>query len=101
MKKHIGALAILFILAATACKKEPQINLTGTWSGSASGIIYRFFDDSRFQQSDMPGKQWVWKMAGNDVLFYGNPERTWKIIYALEDEFQVLELTDTLTLYRK
>jgi len=103
MKRMLKITALLLaILAFAQCKKESQINLTGTWCTLVPIELYYFTDDSRFTQATRPGEQWIYEQRGGEIRFFGTPERTWKILYALEDEFQVVELeTDTLTLFRK
>lgn len=73
--------------------------MTGTWMDSASGIVYRFFDDSRFQQSDMLGEQWIWETKADRVFLHGSPERLWRIEYETPDLIQVIE-TDTFKIQR-
>jgi hypothetical protein len=41
--------------------------MTGAWHRD-NGATYSFYEDSRFQQSDKPGAQWVWIKKGNQVL---------------------------------
>lgn len=91
-----------FVFVASACKKEePQIALTGTWCTLVPLELYYFTDMSVFSQATRPGEQWIYDQRGNEIKFFGTPDRTWRIVYALEDEFQVVEETDTLTLFRK
>lgn len=108
--KLFSARLAVFIITAiltaamciAACKKEQQINLTGTWCTLVPLELYYFTDMSVFSQATRTGEQWIYDQRGNEIKFFGTPDRTWRIIYALEDEFQVVEFeTDTLTLFRK
>lgn len=104
MNTDMKKLIVLLLLSglASTCAKESQINLTGAWCTLVPIEMYYFTDDGRFTQATRPGEQWIYEQRGGEIRLFGNPERTWKILYALEDEFRVVELeTDTLTLYRK
>lgn len=82
-----------------ACTKSNSENtMTGVWIRD-TGTEYLFFDDSRFQQSDLPGQQWIWDKKGKKVFFYGNPERTWTVDFITGDNIRVIE-TDTFELIR-
>lgn len=101
MKKLI-ALLLITGLFCTCKKDEQQINLTGAWCTLVPIEMYYFTDDSRFTQAARPGEQWIYEQRGGEIMLFGNPNRTWKILYALEDEFRVVESEkDTLTLFRK
>lgn len=101
-------LALVLILAAAAlaifgrCTKaeQGQPDMTGQWCRDDSAVTYSFFDDSRFQQSDRPGEQWIWKQGAGTVHLYGNPERHWFIAFDGPNEVRVIE-TDTFTIYRQ
>lgn len=92
----------IIAISIMACKKDPQINLTGTWCTLVPLELYYFTEDGEFTQATRPGEEWTYDQRGGEIRFSGTSERTWKILYSLEDEFQVVEFeTDTLTLYRK
>ena len=88
------------LLVFSACIKLDQPNeMTGVWS-SDDGIIYSFFDDSRFKQSDLPGQQWIWEKKGVRIFFYGSPDRIWTVDFVDQTHVQVIE-TDTFNIERK
>lgn len=102
MKKKLTffliALALLMFLGL-CCEKQPD-GITGTWVRYSPDITYHFFDDSRFQQSDHVGKQWVWEQIGNDVYLHGTPERVLCIEFREANEALVIE-QDTFVILRK
>lgn len=101
-KLRILLVIVGFAFSASACKKdEPKIALTGTWCTLVPLELYYFTDMSVFSQATRPGEQWIYDQRGNEIKFFGTPDRIWRIVYALEDEFKVVEETDTLTLFRK
>lgn len=92
------AIAAALFLFANGCAKEQPETLTGQWR-DAGGVVYSFFDDSRFQQSDQPGQQWIWEKKGATVQFYGNPDRAWVLLYLGRDSVRAIE-TDTFAIIR-
>ncbi len=92
--------ATMVILAACAKQDHGQQDITGVWVRTAPAIEYRFFDDSRFQQSDIPGEQWIWKQGVGRVRLIGNPERSWEVLFLSDTRARVVE-TDTFEIERK
>lgn len=98
--KRLNIIFALFLLLA-ACTKQQQNNMTGVWA--SAGVTYYFFDDSRFQQSDRPGEQWVWTFAKGRVNLYGNGgamDRLWAVEFLTPDRVQVIE-QDTFEIWRQ
>lgn len=101
-------LALVLILASAAaaifgrCAKaeQGQPDMTGQWCRDDSDVTYSFFDDSRFQQSDRPGEQWIWKQGAGRVDLLGNPQRLWLVAFDGPNEVRVIE-SDTFTIYRQ
>ena len=93
----VPILGLMLILACT--KSEPVNEMTGVWARD-NGVIYSFFDDSRFQQSDKAGQQWIWEKKGTRIFFYGNPERVWTVDFQGVNDVTVIE-TDTFKINRK
>lgn len=101
-------LALVLILAAAAlaifgrCTKveQGQPDMTGQWFRDDNNTTYSFFDDSRFQQSDRAGEQWIWKQGAGRVDLLGNPQRLWLVAFDGSNEVRVIE-TDTFTIYRQ
>lgn len=89
---------ILSLSAFSCTKQEPPNTMTGVWHRD-NGTTYSFFDDSRFRQSDEPGKQWVWEKKGTRVFLYGQPDRVWTVDFIGMDEVEVIE-TDTFKITR-
>ena len=96
------AVFVAAMVILTACTKHEhrQPDITGVWVRTAPAIEYRFFDDSRFQQSDMPGEQWIWEQEAGTVCLYGNPERSWDVVSLSDTRARVVEL-DTFEITRK
>lgn len=92
--------AAMVILAACAKQDQGQQDITGVWVRTAPAIEYRFFDDSRFQQSDIPGEQWIWKQEVGRVRLLGNPERYLGVMFLSDTRARVVE-TDTFEIERK
>lgn len=92
--------ATMVILAACAKQDQGQPDITGAWGRTAPAIEYRFFDDSRFQQSDLPGEQWIWKQEVGRVRLLGNPQRVWSVVFLSDTRARVVE-TDTFEIERK
>lgn len=91
---------LFWIFIFFACTKQDATNtMTGVWLRD-NGTTYSFFDDSRFQQSDQPGKQWVWEKKGTRVFLYGTPDRVWTVDFIGADEVEVIE-TDTFIITRQ
>lgn len=78
-----------------SCHK-PAYDLTGEWSRGS--VVYSFFDDSRFKQSDLSG-QWVWQLKGDALYLYGQPDREMKVEWVSSDEVKMIEV-DTFNLIR-
>lgn len=97
--KRILKFCTIAVLLLVACTKEQTNAITGTWA--RPGVVYSFFDDSRFQQSDKPGEQWIWSQDGETVNLYGNPERVWRVVFLAADSVQVVEQADTFTIRRQ
>lgn len=108
-----GIVKLFFIALATAvfvaaivifstCTKQDQgkPEITGIWVRAAPAIEYRFFDDSRFQQSDLPGEQWIWEQEAGRVHLFGNPQRDWSVVFLSDTRARVVE-TDTFEIDRK
>lgn len=94
------AISLLILNCIIYCtKQEPPNTMTGVWHRD-NGATYSFFEDSRFQQSDKPGAQWVWIKKGNQVYLYGNPDRFWTVDFLGRDEVAVIE-DDKFTITRK
>jgi hypothetical protein len=101
-----GVVVLIFItlMSITFCnctKQEPvrPTPMTGVWHRD-NGATYSFFEDSRFQQSDKPGAQWVWIKKGNQVYLYGNLDRFWTVDFVGRDEVIVIE-DEKFTITRK
>jgi len=99
-----GVVVLIFItlMSITFCnctKQDPPNTMTGVWHRD-NGTAYSFFEDSRFQQSDKPGDQWVWIKKGNQVYLYGNPDRFWTVDFVGRDEITVIE-DEKFTITRK
>lgn len=88
-------------MCIAACKEDSPGSMTGTWE-RANGTEYYFFDDSRFQQADRPGEQWIWKQKPSRVDLYGDGgavDRLWKIEFLDAGLVRVIE-TDTFEIMR-
>lgn len=91
---------LIFFALVLSCTKQEQANyMTGVWLRD-NGVTYSFFDDSRFRQSDAPGKQWIWEKKGTRVFLYGTPDRVWTVNFTGPDEVEVIE-TDTFKITRQ
>lgn len=77
---------------------DPAEIVTGFWIRD-NGISYSFFDDSRYQQSNLPGEQWIWERRGDRILLYGNPDREMQIKFVDPDRMRVVDM-DTFYLNR-
>ena len=93
-------LGLLALFGRCAKQEKGQPDITGIWVRTAPAIEYRFFDDSRFQQSDLPGEQWIWKQESGRVRLLGNPERSWDVVFLSDTRARVVE-TDTFEISRK
>ena len=100
MRLAIGLMILNGIIGLTmSCFKTINENsMTGTWHRD-TGTKYLFFDDSRYQQTDRPGEQWIWSQNKDKVRLIGNPERTWTVEFITDDNIRVIE-TDTFELIR-
>lgn len=86
---------VSYVSILHACHK-PAYDLTGDWSRGS--VVYSFYDDSRFKQSDLGG-QWVWQLKGDVLFLYGQPDREMKVEWVSRDEVKMIEV-DTFTLVR-
>lgn len=93
-------IAVVVVLLTACTKQESTGDLTGTWHSAQKGVTYSFFDDSRFQQSDLPGEQWIWERDRDRVHLYGTPRRLWIIEFLTADQVQVIE-QDTFQIVRQ
>lgn len=91
---------VLVVWLASCSKHDGLLDITGTWERTSSAIEYRFFDDSRFQQSDVPGGQWIWKQEAGRIRLLGNPQRTWSVFFFSGNRMRVVE-SDTFEIERK
>ena len=95
----LKVILVSIILFVACTKQEPPNTLTGVWHRD-NGATYSFYEDSRFQQSDKPGAQWVWIKKGNQVYLYGNLDRFWTVDFVGRDEVIVIE-DEKFTITRK
>lgn len=96
----LPTLGLLALFGRCAKQDQGQPDITGVWVRTAPAIEYRFFDDSRFQQSDLPGEQWIWEQEAGTVCLYGNPERSWDVVFLSDTRARVVEF-DTFEITRK
>ena len=92
---------IFALLLLLGCTKTEQNTMTGVWEGG--GITYYFFDDSRFQQSDRPGEQWIWTLSKGKVNLYGNGgalDRLWTVEFMTPEHVRATE-TDTFEIWKR
>jgi hypothetical protein len=92
--------AAMVVFATCTKQNERQAEITGVWVRTAPAIEYRFFDDSRFQQSDLPGEQWIWEQQAGRVHLFGNPQRDWIVLFLSDTRARVVE-ADTFEIDRK
>lgn len=92
--------AAMVVFATCTKRNERQAEITGIWVRTSPAIEYRFFDDSRFQQSDLPGEQWIWEQQAGRVRLFGNPQRDWIVVFLSDTRARVVE-SDTFEIDRK